>query len=327
MNRRHQNSQGDQITGEPQAAASNEIGDTTAHRETNMERDKRDDQGRLTDKKSSGEKREAAENKSLGKADDDILAQKKGLLREPSGAEAYAQNADLEHTERMGKKLPEPDGVNAASEREVSSYMQRIAETNQEVPPGGGHTEEEYFALPDDLRVELIDGVFYAMASPARIHQTVCIELVRQLADCVEEHDVPCFVYTAPSDVALGADKKTIVQPHIYVHCDREKDVAPGPYRGAPDFVIEVLSPSNPEHDLWRKRELYQRCGVREYWIVDAHGQNVYVFHFEKLSDSKDMGENSEKYSFEGNVPIGISDGMCSVDFRRVYRKIRHFLE
>ena len=107
----------------------------------------------------------------------------------------------------------------------------------------------------------------------------------------------------------------------------REKDVAPGPYRGAPDFVIEVLSPSNPEHDLWRKRDLYQRYGVREYWIVDPHGQSVYVFHFEKSGNSEDRGENPEKYSFDDNVPVGISDGACRVDFRRVCRKIRHFLE
>ena len=295
-----------------------------------MERDKRNNQGRLTEKKISRAKQEDVDNKTTGKADEDRSIQAEELLREPSGAEAYAQNADMERMERVDrveKKLPEPDGMNAAGEREGSVYLQRSAETDQEVPAGGGHTEEEYFALPDDLRVELIDGVFYAMASPARIHQTVCIELVRQLADCVEEHDAPCFVYTAPSDVALGDDKKTIVQPDIYVHCDREKDVAPGPYRGAPDFVIEVLSPLNPEHDLWRKRDLYQRYGVREYWIVDPHGQSVYVFHFEKSGNSEDRGENPEKYSFDDNVPVGISDGACRVDFRRVCRKIRHFLE
>ena len=226
-------------------------------------------------------------------------AEGRGLVQEPSAAAEYLQKAGQYYVD-----------------------LEESVKQDPRIPTGVGHTEEEYLALPDDLRVELIDGVFYAMAAPARIHQTVALEIARQLMDCVEKNCKECFVYIAPSDVALGEDRKTVVQPDVYVHCDLEKDIKPGPYRGAPDFALEVLSPSNPENDLWRKRELYQRHGVREYWIVDPAGFTVYVFHFEKEGPKE---ETPEKYSFDREIPVGISDGNCKVDFRRVYRKIEHF--
>ena len=80
-----------------------------------------------------------------------------------------------------------------------------------------------------------------------------------------------------------------------------------------PDFALEVLSPSNPENDLWRKRELYRRHGVREYWIVDPELMQVTVHSYEK-----DPKEETKTYSFDETVPVGISEGKCSVDFRRV---------
>ena len=227
------------------------------------------------------------------------IIERRELVQDHSGAAEYLQKA----------------GQYYADQEEDIKQDPRI-------PKGGGHTEEEYLALPDDLRVELIDGVFYAMAAPARIHQTVALEIARQLMDCVEKHCKECFVYIAPSDVALGEDRKTVVQPDVYVHCDQEKDIKPGPYRGAPDFALEVLSPSNPENDLWRKRELYCRHGVREYWIVDPRELTVYTFDFEKIDEGSDV---PEKYTFQDKVPARISDGTCRIDFRRVYDKIKHF--
>ena len=220
------------------------------------------------------------------------------LAEEPSGASEYLQNAWTDYDEW------------------------KTVKQDPRISAGGGRTEEEYLALPDDLRVELIDGVFYAMASPARIHQTAALEIARQLMDCVEKHCKECFVYIAPSDVALGEDRKTVVQPDVYVHCHPERETLTGPHRGAPDFAIEVLSPSNPENDLWRKRELYQRHGVREYWIVDPAGFAVYVFDFEKEGFEE---KAPVKYSFDDEIAVGISDGNCKVDFRRVLRKIEHF--
>ena len=214
-----------------------------------------------------------------------------GLVKEPSGAAAYLKNTEQEKASRI-----------------------------HEIPSGGGHTEEEYFALPDDLSVELIDGVFYVMESPSKLHQKTAFEIAKQLDECIEEHVLPCFLYIAPSDVALGEKRDTIVQPDIYAHCDSKKETKTGPHRGSPDFVVEVLSPYNPENDLWRKRDLYQRHGIREYWIINPLGLKVYVFNYEKSNDP-------EKYTFEDVVPVHLSQGTCAVDFARIYQKILHLLK
>ncbi|MDO5134003.1 MAG: Uma2 family endonuclease [Eubacteriales bacterium] len=229
---------------------------------------------------------------------------KEGALEEASAAEQYAQNAD-----RANRTQKDAGGFGTARDPRI--------------PVGGGYTEKDYFALPEDLRVELIDGVFYDMASPAKLHQKAAFEIARQLEDCIEENRKECFLYIAPSDVALGDDGKTVVQPDIYVHCDREKDRKPGPHRGAPDFIVEILSPYNPENDLWRKRELYQRYGVREYWIVNPQNGKIYVFIFPEDSKAE---IRPKEYSFDGLVPVQTANGTCRVDFRKVYRKIEHLL-
>ena len=174
----------------------------------------------------------------------------------------------------------------------------------------------------------MIDGVFYAMASPTVIHQTAALEIIRQIADCIEEHDAPCFAFIAPSDVPLGNEKKTVVQPDIYVHCmapekdGREKKREAGPHHKSPDYIVEILSPSNPENDLWRKRELYQRHGVREYWIIDPLAEKVYAFCFgNEEHSSSDIMPNA--YSFRDKVPIGISQGSCAVDFQKIRQKLQ----
>ena len=181
----------------------------------------------------------------------------------------------------------------------------------------GEFTKEDYYALPDDVRMELIDGVFYDMASPSRIHQGILGGLYIQLDACVQKHAGNCFIYMAPSDIELG--ENTVVQPDLYIHCRPEKETI-APMDVAPDFAVEILSPSNPGHDIWRKQELYRRYGVREYWIVDPRNKRVMVFPFEKQ-------ELPSSYTFEDIVPVGISGGECQVDFRQVFARVRHLYE
>jgi Uma2 family endonuclease len=134
------------------------------------------------------------------------------------------------------------------------------------------HTYGEYLTWSDDPRYELVDGVAYAMTpAPGRRHQEVVVELLRQVANALEHS--PCRVYVAPFDVRLprgeeaDADIDTVLQPDLAVICDPAKLDERG-CRGAPDWVIEVLSPSTAVHDQTRKREAYERHGVPELWLV-----------------------------------------------------------
>ena len=144
------------------------------------------------------------------------------------------------------------------------------------------HTYAEYAAWPDDVRYELIDGIAYAMGpAPARRHQEVAGEMFRQIADALEGS--PCRPYIAPFDVRLPrageADDKidTVVQPDISVICDKAKLDERG-CRGAPDWIVEVLSPGSAGHDQVVKRELYERVGVREYWLVHPIDKVVTIY-------------------------------------------------
>ncbi len=144
------------------------------------------------------------------------------------------------------------------------------------------HTYGEYLTWPDEPRYELIDGRAYAMApAPSRRHQEIVGELFRQVANALSGH--PCRVYIAPFDVRLprGAqaddDVNTVVQPDIAVFCDRSRLDERGA-RGAPDWIIEVLSPGTASHDQLLKRDLYERHGVAEYWLVHPHDRLITVY-------------------------------------------------
>jgi Uma2 family endonuclease len=134
------------------------------------------------------------------------------------------------------------------------------------------HTYGDYRRWPEDMRYELIDGISYAMApAPSLRHQEVLLELARQVANALRDN--PCRPFIAPFDVRLPraneADDRidTVVQPDLSVICDRTKLDDRG-CRGAPDWVVEVLSPATAAHDQILKRDVYERAGVREYWLV-----------------------------------------------------------
>lgn len=179
------------------------------------------------------------------------------------------------------------------------------------------YTADDYYSLPADCpRVELIEGRFIEMAAPSRIHQGILVGLGAQLISCVDKHAGRCYLYMSPSDVELTEDRRTVVQPDLYIHCHPEKE-NPGPYKGAPDFIIEILSPSTSSIDLLTKLNLYQKCGVREYWIINPPDKTVAVYLFDKESTIL-------IYTFDDVVPVAISEGECRVDFRKVYARVAH---
>ncbi len=169
------------------------------------------------------------------------------------------------------------------------------------------YTEEDYYSLPEDIRSELIDGQFYAMSAPSRIHQEILSELHITIGQYLREKKGSCRVYPAPFAVRLFADRKTVVEPDISVICDPDKLTDKG-CNGAPDWIIEIVSPGNPGHDYVRKLNLYLDAGVREYWIVDPASGQIYVYDLEETSFCV------KTYTFQDQIKAGIYDDLY-IDF------------
>ena len=143
-------------------------------------------------------------------------------------------------------------------------------------------TYGDYVSWKDDERWELIDGVPYNMSpAPGAAHQSILMDLGKQFA--VYLTGKQCKIFPAPYDVRLPeADEnddlvETVVQPDLSIICDKGKLDKAG-CRGAPDLVVEILSPLTAQKDLKVKFNRYERAGVREYWIVDPSGKTVLIF-------------------------------------------------
>ena len=144
------------------------------------------------------------------------------------------------------------------------------------------YTFADVLTWDEGEHIEIINGEAFMMATPSSRHQEISMELARQLANFLEGKQ--CRVYPAPFGVRLferegdrPEDVNTMVEPDISVVCDRSKIDKHG-CKGAPDMIIEILSPSTRRHDRLVKLNLYQQAGVREYWIVDPDNQSVLVF-------------------------------------------------
>ena len=171
------------------------------------------------------------------------------------------------------------------------------------------YTYDDYLQWPDDTRYELIDGEAFLM-SPAPLveHQEVAGEVFRQLANQLDGQ--PCRPYIAPVDVRLprtdeaDAAIDTVVQPDVLVVCDPGKVDRRG-VRGAPDWVLEVLSPSTAAHDQIAKRRTYERAGVREYWLVHPGDRTLTVY----VLDNGQYGR-PEIYELKDATPVGVLPGV-----------------
>ena len=161
------------------------------------------------------------------------------------------------------------------------------------------YTYADYRSWNDDKRYELIDGVVYDMNAPLRKHQEILVELSRQFANFLKEKS--CKVYVAPFDVRLPKKSKkddkihTVVQPDISIICNDKKLDKYGCI-GAPDLVIEVLSPSTAGKDHIIKRQLYEQHKIKEYWIVDPSNRIVTIYHHNgKTYDKADIYDDNSK--------------------------------
>lgn len=161
------------------------------------------------------------------------------------------------------------------------------------------YTIEDIYALQEGERAELIDGQIYYLATPSRTHQKLLLSLSRKIADYIDSKGGECEIDIAPFAVFLNNDDINYVEPDISVICDSSKLDDKGCH-GAPDWIIEIVSPGSKSMDYYKKLLKYNTAGVREYWIVDPTKELVMVYRFEK--------ETMDQYSFGEDIPVGIYD-------------------
>jgi len=166
------------------------------------------------------------------------------------------------------------------------------------------YADYKAWELKPGERYEIIYGEAYAMSAPNFTHQGILVELSTQFHTFLRGK--PCRVMPSPFDVRLFYEEDesddTVVQPDITIICDEEKQGEEG-CRGAPDLVVEILSPSNTATEMQRKFKLYQEAGVREYWVVDPKTKSITVYLF------KENEILTHTYGSTGTAPVSILPG------------------
>ena len=185
------------------------------------------------------------------------------------------------------------------------------------LPQEKHYSYADLLSWDDNTRYELYDGQPLALASPSEVHQRISMALSIQLGNYLMGKK--CRVYAAPFDVRLfeqegdgPEDVDTVVQPDLMVVCDQNKVDRHGVH-GAPDLVIEILSPASARLDRLVKFNLYQRAGVKEYWLVDPSTRTVSVYTLEDGAYHA-----ATVYSSDLSAPAGVLDG-CIIDLSAVF--------
>lgn len=185
------------------------------------------------------------------------------------------------------------------------------------LPQERRYSYADLLAWDDNTRYELYDGVPVALASPSDVHQSILGELYLQLGNYLKGKK--CKAYLSPFDVRIFEEEgdnpesiNTVLQPDLMVVCDQSKVDRHG-IHGAPDLVIEILSPATARYDKFVKFRLYQRAGVREYWLVDPSTRTVSVYSLEDGAYHA-----STVYTADLSVPVGVLDD-CQIDLSTVF--------
>jgi len=183
------------------------------------------------------------------------------------------------------------------------------------------YTYADYLSYPECERWEIIDGVSYMQAAPAPIHQEILMELSKQIAVYLTGN--PCRIYPAPFCVRLpqGDEKNTrevknVVEPDISIICEKSKIDDKG-CNGAPDMVIEIISPSSIKTDRVVKFNLYEKAGVKEYWIVEPDQKLVSVFQLQKNG----RFSRPEMYTDEDSIMVSLFPDLV-IDLGAVFTQI-----
>ena len=178
-----------------------------------------------------------------------------------------------------------------------------------------GFTLDDYYALPDERRVELIDGVFYDMAAPSTYHQTCILNMSFQIKRFIDKKGGRCKMFFSPVDVQLECDSKTMVQPDLIIVCDPKK-IFKKCIVGAPDFIVEILSESTGKKDMTLKLAKYRNAGVREYWLVDLEKERVLTYFW-------DEDEFPHIYGANDRISVGVYGGELMIDMNEIFSELR----
>lgn len=176
------------------------------------------------------------------------------------------------------------------------------------LPAENLYTVKDIYELPDGERAELINGQIYYMAPPSMTHQRISRVLLQIISNYIDKKEGSCEAFAAPFAVFLDKDDKTYVEPDISVICDESKLDNKGCH-GAPDWVIEIVSPSSQNMDYMTKLIKYSYAGVREYWIIDQSKNRILIYNFEHNTMSE--------YTFSDTVKAGIYEDLY-IDFSQI---------
>lgn len=219
-------------------------------------------------------------------------------------------------------KTPESSRSDGSVIRESGSYGSFKIEETQ----GSGalkrdfshvYTADEREGFPKKRRTEIIDGILYDMAAPAAFHQSIGMEVYKQIDQCIRTHQAQCYAFMAPTDVYPDKDKYTVVQPDVFIVCDKKK-ITRKNIQGAPDFVLEVLSPSTRKKDQFIKLPKYALSGVKEYWMIDPDHKRVVVCSLNEEEGVDQDFPEIEIYGFSDRIPLRISAGKCVIDMNPI---------
>ena len=144
-----------------------------------------------------------------------------------------------------------------------------------------GYTIADIEALPEGQRAELLDGEMFMMATPTLTHQAISGWLYVEVVTKIRDKKGKCKAFTAPCGVYIKDDDKNYVEPDLVVICDKDKLDNKGCH-GAPDWIVEIVSPSSKKMDFYKKLNVYAEAGVREYWIIDPSRKAVIVYNTEQ---------------------------------------------
>lgn len=170
------------------------------------------------------------------------------------------------------------------------------------------YTIEDIYHLPEGQRAELIDGQLYMLAAPSTKHQRLLKDFTYLIEDYIRRNHGDCEIFPSPFAVFLNADDETYLEPDISVICDKNKLTDKG-CKGAPDWIIEIVSPSSRPMDYNKKLFKYRSAGVREYWIVDYERSLITVYNFEH--------DEMTDHTLKDKVKAGIYKDL-EIDFSKI---------